>query len=387
MLPNGDLTVLTGPLSLRHAPPPSVLSSMPAAVTQSLSELKKAIVGTATPRTPDLMELNQWLADAREREARFDSAGANALRQQVLAAFADCLHTNPELRQVAVTAQLDLVASQLGEDKTPAAELLARNLVRRFGRPHLDPARYPPAVRTLFDTTAQEAARAPTMEVRVKSHRPGTVYADGRLLGPIQNNARFRLQRGDYRLWLVDEQGQSSLPRVIDIEDQPVDITLSIELDERLLIEDSVLLRCDDDCDTQLAALALRIGVPKVLGLPYRPEGLDPQASQVDNNAALSLTTPVSARPQFTPWYLVPFGVGQFAGDQPLLGGGIAAAEVGLLAWHLFAIRAHSQAVNDNHYADEPALREQRNLSATWFYGSLVAGVVEAVVMGLVTGE
>ena len=64
-----------------------------------------------------------------------------------------------------------------------------------------------------------------------------------------------------------------------------------------------------------------------------------------------------------------------------------AAGQVGLLVWHLVAWQRHADAVSDNDFAREPDLRTQRNISAAAFYGALGASLVEALIVGWVTGE
>ena len=79
--------------------------------------------------------------------------------------------------------------------------------------------------------------------------------------------------------------------------------------------------------------------------------------------------------------------MGQFVQDRPIFAGGYAATQIGLLVWHLVSWQRHATAVADNDFSREPDLRTQRNVSAALFYGALAASVVEAVVVGLLTGE
>ena len=90
---------------------------------------------------------------------------------------------------------------------------------------------------------------------------------------------------------------------------------------------------------------------------------------------------------RFSPWYLVPFGGGQFAQHRPVFGGAYLAIEGGLLAWHLVARSQFAQAHKKNDFTGEERVRKQANLSLGLLVGAVVANVVEALVVGYVAGE
>src|SRR2546426_86082 len=74
------------------------------AMVPAPEDLVERLTGVREPRLPDEQALTQMLADAADREARFDTAGANALRGQVLRAFDAALRPSAGLRTLAARA-------------------------------------------------------------------------------------------------------------------------------------------------------------------------------------------------------------------------------------------------------------------------------------------
>ena len=341
------------------------------------------------------------LADARDREARFDSAGASALRQEVLHAFDAALRPSPELREAAFTAMLDMVAGLLGDNKSTAADALAKDAVRSFGEARIDPSLYPPAVRDLVARTTKELRGEPRTTLEIRVDTTGLVYADGLSLGTASEQLFCKLPAGAHRVWLVDTRGRSSLPYPTTLGRMPVRLDINLALDQLVDVEPVISVRCGGTCESALRSLGRRLKVANVLGVGTDPNGatngiLVNVASGEsatwkpleDGRPDLEATeAAITTRLGFSPLYLVPFGVGQFAQERPAFGFTYAATEVGLLAWHLVAWQRHASSVSHRDFVREPALRSQRNLSAGLFYGAIAAGMTEAVVMGLLTGE
>jgi hypothetical protein len=360
--------------------------------------LRLRLVGASTPHTPDVAGVTQLVADAAAHEARFDSVGARALRQQVTNAFDAATRLSPELRRAALTASLDGVAALSGDGMRDASEAVARDAVRRFGNLEVDTARYPPAVCAVLAAAELEVRAQPKARLDVRVDAPGRLFADGVVLGEISDRQSYELPIGSYRLWLVDGNGRSSLPYPVTVGSSPISVEIDTALDALIELEPTVAVRCEEACEPALQRLGRRLNVVAVVavrpGSDDRVTGLRVETAtgassawvlpdvteSVDGTAAAVTESPR----RFGPLSLVPFGVGQFAQARPVLGASWATLETGLLAWHVVAWKRHSTSVNGHDFAREPELRRQRNLSAGLFYGAVVAGVIEAVVVGLV---
>jgi hypothetical protein len=379
----------------------AIVAGAPGHEALSTNELRRRLLGTPTPRTPDVQGLTTMLADASDREARFDSAGAAALRREVLRAFDEALTTGPEMRQAALAAMLDMVAALVGDKQGAAALAQAQDTVRRFGEVPVDSQRYPPIVRNLVAAAADAQREQPHTRLDIHIDTPGEVFADGTALGGGSDGVSGSLPLGSYRVWLVDVAGRSSWPHPVTLSEPCDRIQIELAFDQLIDVDPVLSLQCTEACDADLQRLGQRLGVTAIVGLrpdadgggtgtwvdvatgetaAWKPGGTGPAIVK----AAGGETT---TRSRFSPLYLVPLGVGQFAQDRPGFGASYAALELGLLAWSVVAWRQHVKAVSDHDLARESRLRTQRNLSAGLFYGSLVAGVVEAVVVGWVTGE
>ena len=147
-------------------------------------------------------------------------------------------------------------------------------------------------------------------------------------------------------------------------------------------------------CDEPLQSLGKRLDVARVVGVkPLENGAATGMEIEVSSGVASQwppakqAATVVELRPRFSALYLLPFGGGQFAQGRPIFGSVYAATEMGCLAWSVVAWQRDRKAQDRREYDREPALRERRNLTGWLFWGSLVAGMAEAVVVGLVTGE
>jgi hypothetical protein len=367
-------------------------------IVLTTEQVWQRLTGLPTPRSVDRDALSRLLADAAEHEARFDTAGANALREQVLSAFDQSLRPTVDQAELAARAVFDQVAALLGEADRAAAEERALLGVRRFGGFRLDPARYPPGVVAFVESVRQSQSAAPRGRLRIEADGPGTVLIDGREVCTASAACSLELPAGAYRVWMVEPNGGSSLSHHLEVRPGESVLRVALGLESRLSLTPDPALSCSRDCGASLRALGARLGVDRILGVhaPGQPgpAGVLVSVSSGESSpwppATVTAVPEMSAptpRPRFSPWSLAPFGVGQFAQDRPVLGGTYLAAEVGLFVWHLVAWQRHAAAVRDDDFGREPSLRDQRNLSAGLFYGSLAAGIVEAVVVGIVTGE
>ncbi|MBI5511987.1 MAG: hypothetical protein HY903_24785 [Deltaproteobacteria bacterium] len=366
----------------------------------STADLWERLTGNAAPHDPDLDSVQKMFAEARDCEARYDTAGANALRLQIVRVFDRAAHLSPTLIATTANAMLDLVANLHGDEQRREAERQAAEIVRRFGALQIDPIRYAPGMRELLGQALARSRREAERPVHIEVDTAGEVFAEGRSLGAVITRLTTTLPSGRTRVWLLDHNGRASLPYLVEAGDHGATVKIQTALDLALSLEPIVALRCPADCAEPLRALGVRLRVDRIVGVRAGDDGPTGIAVEVQSGVASpwslgsaattpeAATTPSTAlRPKFRPLYLLPFGGGQFAGYRPIAGGVVAGVDLGLLAWHVLAWRAHRDALARRDFGQEPALRSRRNLSAGLFYGALALGVVEAVVVGAITGE
>lgn len=375
------------------------IAATPGALSQE--EILERLTGSRELRAPNIDALRAMLADAREREARFDTAGANALRTEILKAFDSATVETVALRDVAAAAAQDIAAALVAEGNNSGAELLAREALRRFASVPLDPTRHSPAVHAVFDAAREKLAAGQFGELVVETDATGTVLLDGNDLGEVERRLTTRVPGGRYRLWLLDPDGNTSIPRSVEVGESGATVKIGVRLELRLLFSPVVGLRCPGECVEDLLDIGERLGVDELLALPPpgsgRPrlavrlaEGVVEELPPVPRGTSVEASnTDLRSAPRaaFTPLYLVPFGVGQFSQDRPVFGGAYAAVEAGLLALHLITWHRHASLSKEDVYDNEPDLRLQRNVSLVLFYSSLVANVAEALIVGWVTGQ
>lgn len=339
----------------------------------SSAELLLRLLGNDTVREPNLTALQGMLEDARQSEARFDAAQAQALRQEILRAFDATPRPTPELRQLTREAMQDWTASLLTENDQAGAKKLAQETWRRFGAAPLDAKRNSPSVRDFVSRVYDEQRTIKTGILHVKSDVSGELWLEARRLGNIKSEARYAVPQGTYRLWLVTPAGMS-LPYTIHVG-ETAQVHLQTSLDAKLHVStEGVRLGCSDDCDALLGQLQERLGVAVE---PVRPA---PAVSEL----LPTVSAPVNQAPaQFNYLSLVPLGGGQFFQDRPVVGGSVLAAEVGILAWHIVAITKHGEAAAAMDADAEQRWRTQRNISAVLTYTSIALGVAEALVYEL----
>jgi hypothetical protein len=121
--------------------------------------------------------------------------------------------------------------------------------------------------------------------------------------------------------------------------------------------------------------------------LPERARTLDPNRGPFFQRGDAELFLVPERRAAFSPFYLVPFGVGQLVQDRPLFAASYLGIQVGLLGWYAWVRREVSRAVDLDDLPRERELEQRRDMVLGLFVAAVAAGVIEAVVVGLATGE
>ena len=354
------------------------------------AEVAGRLTGMATVRSADATTLETMLRDAREHEARFESAAAQALRREVVRAFDDEPRPSAALRALAATAMHDLAATTLADGNAVEARQLAQEALRRFADASLDTRQYPPPVQAVFSDAAAQLALAPRHEltVRLDSGVAGDLWVEGTSLGAFTSRRVLTLPAGRYRIW-ASHEGGTSLPYAVDLTRGPIEIRIDLSLEERVELLPRARLRCSA-CAADLVALAARLSAARCTLLD-ETQAREPTSTRAAASSEAEVSDPHEAPPPaltrdglgFRVWWIVPFGIGQLSERRLFLGATFLTAELGLLAWNIVATLEHQR---QSTAADPGAVgwRQQRNLSAALFWSSLVVGIGEAVVHGLV---
>lgn len=353
------------------------------------------LTGIDNPRTPEPNTLGSMLSQADELEARFDSQGANALRNEVVRSYDLAFKIDPELLRFAAQATQDRAITAYiereGAQDLKRAEELAVESERRFPNFALDAGRHKPAVREWFDQASQGARSLPASELTVSSRVPGTLHADGRKLGDLDKKISVKLPEGSYRIWVKTEDGESLAHKVQLAAARPSQIRIDADLESRLSMSPIPALRCEseDACTEYLQRLARITDATHALGVQVRPSGVIDAVfvdqsgtatySQLENVTALTQIPEPQPADDFSLWYLAPFGVGQMAQDRYVTGSIYGAVQLGLLSWNLIATQQRNDAADDD--PDLDSLSDRQNLSAGLFYGSVAAAILESVLV------
>lgn len=360
-------------------------------VVLELELFSERFLGTETTATKTT-ELSAWdhkLTQARTLEANFETEAANALRLEVIGAFDRTARPQELARVLASTAYLDYAAALLGEQRVEQAEHVALEARRRFANAHPHPDRYPPAVVRLFDQALDRLATLPQVRLEVRTDVPGDVYVDGTLLGRVRDRLERTLPAGRYRVWLEHADGMS-WPHPVDLEREGAVLNLLARRDARLHLAPHLALVCDRPCPDWMASVGQRVGAARVVvvGQPSAtPVILKPDTMpQVAPIAATTIRTS-SGIDAFSAWYLVPFGGGQFAQERWVTGSVVLALQLGLGVWHAVSVSTLEREKNRADFERLDALTARQNVSAALFYGSLGAGVAEALLYGVFVGD
>ncbi|MEK7704291.1 MAG: hypothetical protein AAB426_04975, partial [Myxococcota bacterium] len=345
------LVVLSGGERMASLVPELVAREQAAGETVLAQDaLRARLTGVPDAHVPDEAALEHMLAEAREREARFDNEGANAVRAAVLSAYEAAVWPTATLRQLAAQAAQDMASALLTDGKSVLAARAAAAALVAFPEVVIDPRRYAPAVRQLFATAALAIESRSRATLTVSTDGPGTLYVDGRAMGEASAATAVTLTPGPHRVWLQDARGVT-LPERIDLPAQGATLTLATGLAGAIQLWPTVTLACTDSCVAALVEVGRRAGVPRVLGVRAAPSGDDRLAltrvevetgvAASEEFAVTSLTHATPVRARFSPLYLLPFGGAQLVQARPYHAAAYLAVQAALVGWHVVALRAH----------------------------------------------
>ncbi len=376
----------------------------------SQETLTQELTGSPEPKDPDEHAVRRMLTEARDREARFDTSGANDLRQQILRAFDHAVRPSSQMRALAGEAGLDMVAALLAEGQLETAEATAREIWARFPSTPIDETRHPPDAVQWLAARRDAVASDRRFPLTVLSSRAGVLFADGTRIGDTTGQLSTQLPRGSYRIWL-EWEGGVSLPHAVELgpdaateKAQPVTVTIDADLESRIGFGTTTTVKCAQKCAAVLGALGTRLGADRIVGVGtpetreehFRVVEVDVEtgdARELDIPADLhALVRALDREPEapmatFRPTYLIPFGGGQLAQDRPLFAAGYLGIQLGLLGWYLWLRREESAAGDIGDLLREQELRARQDLALGFLVTAVVAGVIEAVVVGVVWGE
>lgn len=325
-----------------------------------------------------------WVELARVSEARFELAEAHELRERVLRAYYSARRPSAALRDSAAQALADLAAAAWHADDENAAQHAAA-LAHLFPSHAPDALRFSPVLLERFAQARSTAAAAPHGQLEIHTPLSGFIWIEGYRL-PVEASVSVRVPKGSYRVW-VERAGDMSWPHRVDIETGATQtITIDPRLDACTAVEPAIRLTCPGYWLAHLESLRQRAQATRVVGIAAptatRPARLIILPLPAPQAPGPMLTMAVARPAVFSPWSLVPVGIGQFAQQRTTAGGIYLGAEASLAAWHATTLYLHQRALAENNQAREPGLRAQRNVSAALLYSALIAGVIDAVVWG-----
>lgn len=366
--------------------------------------LTRILVATEKPsKSSSSQSWRRSLNEALEKDARFETETAQALRQEVAASYEASAMLNLEQVQLRARMGHDTVASLLAEGQKLQAVEIAQETIRRFRDISIDRKRHPPTVVGFFEKHKKLHKNKRLSALTVRGTIAGTLYADGHLLGPINGESTYRLAPGDYKLW-IHNAGAQILVRPVSIGSKPLIITLDPALDRALRVLPSPHLACSKSCEVLLGKFAQRLGTLTLQGIRPAPQGnrlyevitVDRDGNTVRktliNRHGLTVklglpTPPQTAMPapltpetsnRFNALWLVPGGIGQFSQGRIEWGIAWAAVETGLLVWNIQAALSY-----DKNDPNNDAAKTQAQISGYTLYTVMALGVLEAVITGL----
>lgn len=371
--------------------------------TASAMQVLGWLSGIAEPSTMSVGEMRTKLDRADDLDAEYQLADAKKLREEVIAAYQLTPLAEPAAGVQAALAMQDIAAQYVTSGKKKDALAGFVEVLRRFPTVPIDMNKHRPDIVATYEKAAGDIKKLPQQKLTVASTRAGTVMLDGRSLGAIAagnsqqvgtgsavGSVTAMVPRGRYNVWMSDAEGRSFV-HPIDVGTMPLTVTVDFELEERVVVEPTLFIRCSaelNDCDQALTRLQKATGATRVIGVRMVSQeaseavvadntgGVTTEPLQtVDEIADPPLMVNSNAGPShsISPWSVTPFGIAQFMQHRPVVGSIFAAATAGAIGWNIAA----SMSKDGAH--DDPS-RTQQNVSAALVVGTIVGAALEGFI-------
>ena len=329
-------------------------------------------------------ELQKTIDEAQRLEANFQSGRAAALRQEGMNKFQRVLQPSEALRDVAPELWVAQVAALLDAEQPIVAFEWALKARAMFTQLKIDAARYTPALMSLFEGAAKALQKEPHLTLDLSTSVPGEVVLSSGVLAQGKSQFVLKIPHLAQRIWFK-HGGKFSLPYPLPPFGARYALHIDMDLDQRLFFKPWLGFKCTQTCLADAVLLQKRLRVPQlfVWRLEQNPPSLErlvlgdtPHFEKVE---LIKAAAPVKPTPTFSPAILAPFGLGQFYQHRVAMGIFFSVVESALLGWHVWTWQQHAAALDENDLALERQRREDRNLSAGFFYGAVVVGLGEAL--------
>ncbi|MEK7704500.1 MAG: hypothetical protein AAB426_06030 [Myxococcota bacterium] len=365
--------------------------------------LSQLLGGPTTERDIDDDAVMRMLADARQREAYFDTAGARAMRQQIGSLLSRAVRPSVVLRQATASAAFDEAAALLAAGDANAAQSALERALFLHGDRLPDEKRYPPQFRDLLARRLHALQSVARTNLTIVADRGGNLFAWGAALGHTDGALTVSLVPGTYRLWLQWDDG-SSRPYDVVVGKERQSVRIDAGLDQRLSVQrDAVVLACAQDCPDLLARLARRVGADTAHGigalrvagyfreLAVHSESIETteRTTDADGREVANVDAAASGLgyARFELGYLLPFGGAQLVQHRPVAGAVYAAIQASLLGSYLYHRDLFLSARAGGLDRSQETYRQRANVSLALFGVAVGAAVVEALAVGYFAAE
>ena len=351
----------------------------------SLGQLYWRLSGTSEYSQFSLEQAGDLLKEAESLEANFQSQRAAQLRLDGMAKFAQVLRPSQELRELAPHFWLGQAAALLAAEKPIEAFELALKASAIFPGLAIDLSRYTPALARLFANARQAQAKEGHLQLEVRAADVVEVHASLGTLGEPGKAFRLQLPHATGRLWF--KAGEFvSLPHPLPPFGAEYVIDVDMNLEKRIFLKPWVGFVCAQACAEDAARLRQRLRIERLLLWDPQASSMQVQHLDVSAEPRLEVLEWIKVaeekevlEKEFSAALLAPLGFSQFYQKRVLAGSFFALVESAFLGWHIWAWRAHADALSGDDLAVEQARRRDRNTSAAFLYTSIVLGVAEAL--------
>lgn len=366
--------------------------------TASARQVQGWLSGIADPSVMTVAEMRAKLDRADELDAEFQIQDAKKLRDEVVAAYSSMPVAEPAAGVQTALAMQDTAAQLVTTNKKKEALAAFVEQQRRFPTVSIDMNKHRPDIVATYEKAAGEIKKLPQQKLTVASTRAGTVMLDGRSLGAIAagnsqqvtpgsavGSITAMVPRGRYNVWMSDASGRSFM-HPVDVGAMPLAVMVDFDLEQRMVTEPTLFIRCGADCDPVLTRLQKATGVARVIGVrmvsqeaseavvadatgELKTEPLQ-TVDEIADPPLVTATAKAGPDHHISPWSVAPFGVAQFMQHRPVVGTVFAAVTAGAIGWNIAA------ATSKDGPHDNPN-RTQQNISAGLVVGAVVGAALE----------